>query len=530
MKKLNIYAITMSSVVMFAACNQSTEPSGDESSSNFSEDVLSSEVESNLSQFSSSLIVLSSNVQASSQNGSSAELSSGMSVTASSSSSTGSSDWAYDSHDKGASANYSLLFPQDKIQKMEVIVSAENWKLMTDEMTAEFGSRRMMSELFANKPMAVQAGLGDDGTPMYVESTVKFGGRSWNHVGLRFKGHSTLSGSWSWGTNKMSYRLNFDKFEDEYPQINNQRFWGVKKLSLNNNLGDYSVMREMIASKAFTDFGVPTSHRAFYEVVLDYGEGPKSLGTYTVVEIPGSELMKDKFGNGGGNLYKPEPAQGGLDVRGPAMFLNEGEPNSETFEKKSNELSSDWSDVISTIEALNRTPNNSVAWRSDLEAYFNVDGFLKWLAANTVLSCGDSYGGAPHNYYLYGDESKNGLLNWIPYDLDWCLGGQNVSPMSLDNISSDWPLIRVLLDDDVYNTVYWNHLKAFNDQFSTSSMINTMDTWRSFIGPVTHAEVWDQTIFYSENQDEFDTEYEKVKQVLRDQKASLESALQAKGL
>ena len=174
MKRLNTCLISVSSLVLLAACNDSTSPSEDLLSSSSSEVIISStEVDVNSSNQKSSTIRLSSGTLASSQNGSSGQLSSGMSVTASSSSSTGSSDWAYDSHDKGASANYSLLFPQDKIQKIEVIVSAENWKLMTDEMTAEFGSRRMMSELFANKPTAVQAGLGDDGTPMYVEYNIK---------------------------------------------------------------------------------------------------------------------------------------------------------------------------------------------------------------------------------------------------------------------------------------------------------------------------------------------------------------------
>ena len=55
---------------------------------------------------------------------------------------------------------------------------------MTDEMAQEFGDRRMMSELFANKPSPDMGGLADEGTPSYVESTVKFAGRTWNHVGL----------------------------------------------------------------------------------------------------------------------------------------------------------------------------------------------------------------------------------------------------------------------------------------------------------------------------------------------------------
>ena len=42
------------------------------------------------------------------------------------------------------------------------------------------------------------------------------------------------------GILKLPFKLDFDEFEDDYPQIDNQRFYGFKKLSLKNNYDDQS--------------------------------------------------------------------------------------------------------------------------------------------------------------------------------------------------------------------------------------------------------------------------------------------------
>ena len=59
--------------------------------------------------------------------------------------------------------------------------------------------------------------------------------------------------------------------------------------------------------------------------------------------------------------------------------------------------------------------SNAEAWRAGLEAVFDVDGFLNWLAVNTVIQNWDTYGLMSHNYYLYNDPIS-GLLTWIPWD------------------------------------------------------------------------------------------------------------------
>jgi len=87
---------------------------------------------------------------------------------------------------------------------------------------------------------------------------------------------------------------------------------------------------------------------------------------------------------------------------------------------------------------------------------FDVDTFLRWLAANTVMQNWDTYGFAVHNYFLYHNPS-NGLLTWIPWDSNEALldaMGEGLLSLSLDEVTDRWPLIRFLMDDQEYQNRY----------------------------------------------------------------------------
>src|SRR5690606_8295580 len=100
---------------------------------------------------------------------------------------------------------------------------------------------------------------------------------------MRFKGDSSLIRSRGGGSLKLGFKLNFDKFEDDYPEIENQRFFGFKELSFSNNWSDASFLREKVTADIFREAGVPSAHTAFYAIYVDYGDGPIYFGLYTAV-------------------------------------------------------------------------------------------------------------------------------------------------------------------------------------------------------------------------------------------------------
>ena len=289
--------------------------------------------------------------------------------------------------------------------------------------------------------------------PIYVETTCRFGNYVWEHVGIRFKGNSSLRDTAQSGVLKIPLHLEFDHYEDEYPETNNQRFFGFKDLSLSNGFRDATLLREKTTNDFFRAAGVPCAVSAFYRVYVDYGEGPRYFGLYTMTEIPDDPMLDLLFGNSGGNLYKPEG--------GAATFSQFDES---AFEKKTNTEDEDWSDIIAVIDALNDTTGDVAAWRAGLEEVFNVQAFLRWLAVDTIVGNWDTYGRMPHNYYLYSDEDDS-LLNWIPWDnneafSDWFSPIRN---LSLKDAGNEWPLIRRLADDRIYYACYLNYVQETLD-------------------------------------------------------------------
>ena len=149
-------------------------------------------------------------------------------------------------------------------------------------------------------------GGADDQNPVWVEAEISFNNEIWQHVGIRFKGNSSLRSTWGSGSLKLPFKLDFDEFEDQYPETDDQRLYGFKQLSFSSGFHDESLLREKIAADVFREAGVPSAQTAFYAVSVDYGEGPVYLGLYTAVEVVDDTLIETQFSDDSGNVYKPE--------------------------------------------------------------------------------------------------------------------------------------------------------------------------------------------------------------------------------
>ncbi len=314
--------------------------------------------------------------------------------------------------------------------------------------------------------------------PIWAPVTVSFEGETWWQVGFRFKGNSTLSVGWASGKDALPFKLDFDEFEDDYPSLDNQRFYGFKQLSFSNNDFDPSLQREKVTADIFRQAGAPAPRTAYYAVFVDKGdgEGAHYWGLYTAIELPDDTLIETQFADDSGNMYKP----GG---RG-ASFAR-GSFDEVSFDKETNR-SSDYSDILAVFDALHADTRLSdpAAWRAGLESAFDAEGFLRWLAANTLLQNFDTYGILPHNYYLYADEAS-GQLVWIPWDNNMALlpsipmnasiramrqrapnFGTALS-LDLDINPERWPLIGFLMDDEQYRQRYLELVAEISSEIFT---------------------------------------------------------------
>ncbi len=461
--------------------------------------------------------------------------------------------WTEETHSNDVDPNYETVFPQDKVNKITISISEENWETMTANMTdlmGEFGAGGGMGrggnmpqgEFPQKRPQGEDPpqgdipqgdypagtpndegrpeGAGEDGfvppegwqhpeggggdmdftdeNPVWVTATIEFEGTSWENVGIRFKGNSSLRSAWSSGNLKIPFKLDFDQFENEYPEIDDQRFYGFKQLSLSSNFSDDSCLREKVTADIFRDFGVPSAHTAFYEVYVDYGKGPVYFGLYTMVEMVEDTVIEEQFISDEGNLYKPD---------GTGATFAQGTFNEQSFDKESNQDEDDYSDILSLFDVLHaeNRMTDPQAWREGLETVFDVDTFLRWLAVNTVVQNWDTYGVMSHNYFLYTDP-EDGLITWIPWDNNMALSGsgnnigkRGTLSLGMDEVTDRWPLIRFLMDDPVYKAQYEAYLgEVVETVFVPEDMAETYQNYHGLIEASVLAETEAATMLKSQ--------------------------------
>lgn len=453
--------------------------------------------------------------------------------------------WDDKTHSKSADPNYAVVFPEDKVNTMTITITPDDWQSMIDNMTELHGEpsgeergpggpppgRRPgdvdITELLpegcelpegfvpgpdANWPEGCEPdfgpggprggrpeggrpeggrggpggpgggrglNLGGEDNPDYVAAIIEFDGDVWTHVGVRFKGNSTLRRAWNSGSLEMPFKLDFDEFEDEYPAIDDQRFHGFKQLSLSNPGADESYVRTAMAYSIMQNSGLMAPQTAWYELFVDYGEGPTRFGLYTFVEVIDDSVIETALGNDNGNIYEG-------DGHGTSLAVGTFDQIPDSFQKENND-EADYSDMEALYNALHADTrlSDSAQWRSDLEAVFDVEAFLRWLAVNSVMVNWDTYGQAPHNFYLYHDP-KTDQLTWIGWDYNEALqpGRRGNATLSLAETTDAWPLIRYLLDQPAYNEQYRAYVaEAVASAFDADAIAAQLSAWDTMLAP-----------------------------------------------
>lgn len=380
------------------------------------------------------------------------------------------SDWTDATHEKldtdEIMANIDSVFDTASVQKLRIVIEAENWALMN----------RNLSDLTDEQHVSNDFNSVDN--PFFVPCELFYNGVEWYKVGVRFKGNSSLYNA---NNNKLPFKLDFDEFEDMYPEIDNQRFYGFKQLNLKNNYLDESEMHEIVASELFREFGLAVSHCSFYALYLNVdGSGLEDndiyYGLYTLFEEVDDTVIKTQYyDNDDGNLYKPEDDAA-------TFALGTYDEDEYDLQTDDDETYEDITELYNAINDSSRTTDLST-WQSDLEAIFDVDIFLRWLATNSVMQNWDTYGVMPQNFYLYHNPATD-MFEWIPWDSNEALiDHPRCLPLNMSTVGSDWPLIRYILDIADYELAYKGYVEDFANSFfdgSNSDVSNVNDRYETY--------------------------------------------------
>jgi hypothetical protein len=217
-------------------------------------------------------------------------------------------------------------------------------------------------------------------------------------VGIRLKGG--FGSSRPVKTGKSGFKVRFDKF-------GGPRYFGLKRLTLNNMVQDPSMVHETMVYELFRALGVPAP-RTGYAFVRVNGE---PYGVYLNIETYDDVMLPRLFASTQ-HLYEADAA--GVDVR-------PGE--ADTFEVDRGP-GGDLSDLEALIAAADDPGED---WSDGMEAVADLDEMTRMWAVERYAGHWDGYAGRyedplpsgpfrPNNYYLHSLET--GIFEMLPWGTD----------------------------------------------------------------------------------------------------------------
>jgi hypothetical protein len=235
----------------------------------------------------------------------------------------------------------------------------------------------------------------------YVHAAFRCGNTVLDPVGVRYKGYS----SYFFSGEKKPYKVDFNRV------VPGQTWLGLRKLNLNNNWSDPSMMRETLSYDLLRETGIPTPHTGYANLYIN--GAPQGL--YTTVEQVDRTFLRARFADDSGNLFKAVTSKCDLTYRGgdPALYAAD-------YELRTNEEAMDYTGFIRFLDVLNNAQDTE--FHDAIAEVFDVDGFLWCLAVDTACVSLDNYGGHARNYYLYEDPTT-GRFVFIPWDYNMSFGG-----------------------------------------------------------------------------------------------------------
>jgi hypothetical protein len=255
------------------------------------------------------------------------------------------------------------------------------------------------------------------------------------------------SGNLTNGTPKSSYKVGLEDKRD--------RFFGMSALNLKAMWNDVSQMREALAWRLFGEAGIRAPRHTYAKLCIN----GHYYGLYSLIEQVDGAFLKERFGdNDKGNLYKMywqtrdgrdlDIGPASLEVRRDRSGDDSGKQywktnieDDRTYQLKTNDKSSDpkelqtLDDLADFIRTLNRAKEanpsfDTPEYAADMEAAFDVKGYLRWASVNSLLGAWDNYYATPGNYYLYNAGRRGQATafmqkpywSWIPWDYDNSFG------------------------------------------------------------------------------------------------------------
>lgn len=325
----------------------------------------------------------------------------------------------------------------------------------------------------------------------YNTANVVIDGEAYKNVGIRAKGNTSLSTVSSLGSERYSFKIEFDHYDSS------KSYHGLDKLSLNNLIQDSTMMKDYLTYTMMNEFGVNSSLCSYVYITVN-GE---DWGLYLAVEGVEESFLERNYGSDYGELYKPDsmsfgggrgngrdggfgggPGMGSSDVK--LQYIDD-EPDS-----YSNIWNNAKTDITETDQKRLIASLKKLSDNEDITSVVDIEQVIRYFVVHNYVCNDDSYTGMMvHNYYLY---EKDGRLSMIPWDYNLGFGtfgaGNAVGTVNtpidtpVSGGSSDRPMLNWIFESEEYTALYHQYFAEFLSSVDTESIINnTYDLIKSYV-------------------------------------------------
>lgn len=347
----------------------------------------------------------------------------------------------------------------------------------------------------------------------YTICGVVIDGEAYQNIGLRAKGNTSLSTVSQMGSDRYSFKIEFDHYDS------GKTYHGLDKLCLNNIIQDHTYMKDYLAYQMMGAFGVDAPLCSYVYITVNGDD----WGLYLAVEGVEDGFLRRNYGSDPGELYKPDSMSLGggrgngkdFDMDGLAGWPGDGGPDRQPVPEGSGQeshgrqdggflppaagggmgasdvklqyIDDDPDSYANIFDNAKTEPSETdrerlVAALKSLSAYENLDRVLdmeevlRYFVVHNFVVNGDSYTGAMvHNYYLY---EKDGQLSMIPWDYNLAFGtfqagdaGSAVND-TIDGALTDRPMQAWIFSDERYTAMYHALFEEFLDTADTDEIIS----------------------------------------------------------
>lgn len=351
----------------------------------------------------------------------------------------------------------------------------------------------------------------------YADAAVVIDGEVYKNVGIRAKGNTSLSTVASLGSERYSFKIEFDHYDSSIT------YHGLDKLSLNNLIQDSTMMKDYLTYTMMNRFGVDSSLCSYVYITVN-GE---DWGLYLAVEGVEESFLERNYGSDHGELYKPDSMSfgggrgngrdfdmgdferredtgapqlpEGIDAsdmpedfdpsdkfagggNGRFSFGGSGMDSSDVklqyIDDEPDSYSNIWNNAKTEItKADQERLIRSLKKLSDgeqIESVVDMEQVMRYFVVHNYVCNDDSYTGMMvHNYYLY---EEDGQMAMIPWDYNLAFGTFHAADAdSAVNTPIDNPVSGGASDRPMFGWIFESeeYVERYHQLFT--EFLNTVD-------------------------------------------------------